>query len=379
MKERTKEEEERAKRYAGLRHRLILVNFSFSLVYMVVVLFSGLSADLAAAAVRIAGPGPGATAVYLIAFVVLTTLVFLPLSFYSDYTVEHRFELSNQTPGGWLTDEIKGLAVSLVIVIPLGIGGYRLLGLALAWWWVYAAFLWTGFGFILAYLAPVLIMPLFNKFIPLDDAELKEEIVELAERAKLKLSDILRTDMSRRTKKANAFFAGIGNTKRIVLGDTLLEEYTRSEILTVIGHEMGHWKLGHLWKNTAADIVGSLAGFYMANAFLDFGIGYFHLRGLDDIAGLPLIILAFMLLGLVAKPAANALSRRFERQADIFELRLVGQPQAAISTFKKLAAQNLADPSPSPLIVFLLYSHPPVAERIETAARFGEGDAQPLA
>lgn len=201
--------------------------------------------------------------------------MFLPLSFYSDYTVEHRFELSNQTPGGWLTDEVKGLAVSLVIVIPLGIGGYRLLGLALAWWWVYAAFLWTGFGFILAYLAPVLIMPLFNKFIPLDDAELKEEIVELAEHAKLKLSDILRTDMSRRTK--------------------------------------------------------------------------------------------------------NALSRRFERQADIFELRLVGQPQAAISTFKKLAAQNLADPSPSPLIVFLLYSHPPVAERIETAARFGEGDPHPLA
>jgi len=370
MDEQTTEEMERAKSYSRLRQLLSLADFVYLFVYLAFLLAAGVSAAMAALSNGLAGPGPAGKALYLIAFITLMTAATLPLSFYSGYTVEHRFGLSNQTVGGWLADEGKNLLISIVITVPLGLGAYWLLAHALDFWWLYAALMWTAFGFVLAYLGPVIIMPLFNKFEPIDSADLKHDILELAERARVRVTDVLRTDMSKRTKKANAFFAGLGNTKRIVLGDTLLLEYSRPEILTVIGHEMGHWKLGHLWKNTAARIVGTVGGFYLADRVLRAGAAYFHFSGLDDIAGLPLIILAFMALAVVGMPATNGLSRRFERQADEFELDIVRQPEAAISTFKKLARQNLADPSPHPVIVFLLYSHPPIAERIEMARAF---------
>ena len=138
----------------------------------------------------------------------------------------------------------------------------------------------------------------------------------------------------------------------------------------MIGHEMGHWKLGHLWKNTVFAIGSSLIGFYLANLFLKAGLDYFALRSIDDIAGLPVIILAFLLLGVVSMPVTNALSRRFEIEADVFELKLVRQPQATISTFEKLAEQNLSDPSPPPIIEFLLYSHPSTSKRIALANEY---------
>lgn len=370
MDAQSPEEIERAKRYSRLRQWLTLADYSYFFILLVIFLATGISAALAAFSAGLAGPGIAGQALYLVGFITLTTVATLPLGFYTGYTVEHRFGLSNETVSGWLADESKSLVISVAIMVPLGLGAYRLLAQALDFWWLYAALLWTAFGFVLAYLAPVIIMPLFNKFDPIDDVDLKQDILELAERARVRVSDVLRTDMSKRTKKANAFFAGLGNTKRIVLGDTLLAEYSRPEILTVIGHEMGHWKLGHLRKNTAAQIVGTLAGFYLADHFLRAGVAYFNFKGLDDIAGLPLIILAFMVLGVILMPAANGLSRRFERQADAFELRLVRQPEAAISTFEKLARQNLADPSPHPLIVFLLYSHPPIAERVAMARAY---------
>jgi STE24 endopeptidase len=361
---------EKAKRYARLNYWLILVNFAYTGAYLVVLLGTGLSAAGARLTVNIAGPGLAAQALYLAGFVILTTLVLMPLGFYRGYLIEHRFGLSNQTPGGWLSDEAKGLAVSAAIFTPLGLAAYRLLAEAGPYWWVWAAALWTLFGFILAYLAPVLIMPLFNKYEPIESELLRRAVLNLAAEAAVDISDVLRTDLSKRTKKANAFFAGMGNTKRIVLGDTLMDEFTQDEILTVVGHEMGHWKLGHLWKGTAGNIIGSLAGFYLADRFLMAGVAYLGLSGVDDIAGLPLIVLAFMVLGLFALPASNALSRRFERQADRFELELVDQPEATISTFNKLAQQNLADPSPHPIIVFLLYSHPPIAERVALAKAY---------
>lgn len=370
MNEPSPEEQEKAKRYARLNYRLVPVNFIYSLTYFIALLAGGVSSWLAATAVRFAGPGLAGQALFFGQFAVLTTLALLPLSFYRGYLVEHGFGLSNQTVAGWLGDEAKSLAISTVVFIPVGLAAYRLLAVVKDFWWLYAAVLWTAFGFVLAYLAPVVIMPLFNKFEPLASEQLKNNILGLAKAAGIKIRDVLGTDMSKRTKKANAYFAGIGNTRRIVLGDTLLENFSDEEILTVVGHEMGHWRLGHLWKGTAADVFGALTGFYLADKLLGWGSAYFKLGSIDNIAGLPLILLAFMLLGLVGMPASNALSRHFERRADEFELKLIGKPDAAVSTFEKLARQNLADPSPHPLIEFLLYSHPPTAKRIEAARRF---------
>ncbi len=370
MRESGATDKERAKLYAKLKYWLILVNLVYIFTYMIVIMISGASTSLADLATRTAGPGLGAKAAYLAGFVIITTIFLSPLNFFGGYLVEHRFGLSNQTISGWLADEIKGLAISLFIFIPMGLTAYWLLSETQTYWWLLAAFAYSAFSFILAYLAPVVIMPLFNKFEPLDSEPLKNDILELAREAGVKITDVLRTDMSKRTKKANAYFAGVGNTKRITLGDTLIENYTDQEILTVIGHEMGHWKLGHLWKNTVFAIGSSLIGFYLANLFLKAGLDYFALRSIDDIAGLPVIILAFLLLGVVSMPVTNALSRRFEIEADVFELKLVRQPQATISTFEKLAEQNLSDPSPPPIIEFLLYSHPSTSKRIALANEY---------
>lgn len=368
--EQSAEELERARRYAKLRYRLALLNFLYTFAYLTVFLLAGISTTMADSATDLLGRGVAANALYLAGFIIITTIALAPIDFYSGYLLEHRFGLSNQTVTGWLKDQTKSTLVSAVIFIPLGLAAYWLLSHATDYWWLWAAALWTSFSFVLAFLAPVLIMPLFNKFEPIDSDLLRENILALANKAQVQIESVMRTDMSKRTKKANAYFTGLGKTKRIVLGDTLLDNYTHPEILTVVGHEMGHWKLGHLWKNTAVNIIVFITGFYLADRLLRSSLTYIGARSLSDIAGLPLIILAFMAIGIIGLPILNALSRHFERQADRFELNLVRQPEATISTFQKLARQNLADPSPHPVIEFLLYSHPSIKKRIALAAEY---------
>lgn len=359
---------QKARQYQRFRYWLFLVNYLYSALFLVAFLFSGASLNLKMLVLR---PQIYLTnALYLLAFLVIMTVAFLPLSFFRGYVMEHLFGLSNQTLFAWLWDEVKGFLVSTIITVPLGVGAYLLLAEFQEFWWLYAAILWSAVSFILIYIAPVVISPLFNKFEPVKEESLRQQILSLAEKAGLKIRDVLRTDMSRQTKKANAYFTGIGNTKRIVLGDTLLDNYTQEEISSVVAHEMGHWKMGHLWKGTLLNIFGSLVGFYLADQVLRASFAYFRLSEIADIAGLPLMVLTFMGLAFLGTPAMNSLSRYFEHQADLFELRLAQNPEATISTFKKLAQQNLSDPSPSPIIEFLLYSHPSISKRIKLAEEY---------
>ena len=360
----------KAKRYANQRYLLTGLTSLYWLAFLLLFLAGGASAALKEAAFGIAGAGAGGQTLYLLGFIVITSVALLPLGYYQGYVIEHRFELSNQTTGGWLSDEAKTTALSAVIFIPLGLGAYYLLAQAGPYWWLYGAVSWTAFTFVLAYLAPVVIMPLFNKFEPVEEETLKNAILALAGRARVGISEVLKADMSRRTKKANAFFAGAGSTRRIVLGDTLLDYFENDEVLTVVGHEMGHWRLGHLTKNTLLGAVTALIGFFFADLTLRTLSGPMDLDGVADIAGLPLIILTFIVLGIAGMPLMNGVSRRFEREADTFELKLVGKPAAAISTFEKLAALNLADPDPHPLVEFWLFSHPSIKSRIATARTY---------
>lgn len=361
---------EQAKQYAKLRYVLTIVNFLYLAVYLLLFLASGASASLAQTAFEVTGSTTAGQALYILWFIVITGIVLMPLNFYEGYVIEHRFNLATQTIGGWLGDEAKTMGLSAVIFVPVGLFAYYLLSEAGPYWWLYGAIAWTGFNFFLAYLAPVVIMPLFNKFEPIDSQSLRNDILGLAQKAGVGVSEVLKTDMSRRTKKANAFFAGVGNTRRIVLGDTLIDHYTDDEILTVVGHEMGHWKLGHLTKNAIIGIAGAFIGFYAADLILRAGLKPLGLTGVGDIAGLPLIILTFMGLGFVGMPLLNSISRRFEREADTFELKLVGKPQATITTFEKMAEQNLADPDPHPLIEFALFSHPSIKSRVAEARQY---------
>jgi STE24 endopeptidase len=268
---------------------------------------------------------------------------------------------------GWLLDNLKELA----LVAVFGLGAVELLYWLLrtfpGWWWVLMAALAWVFGVALAQLAPVLIMPIFYKFRPLEDAELTGRLVALAERAGTRVRGVYVMDMSSRTTTANAMLAGLGRTRRIILGDTLLEGYTADEIETILAHELAHHVHNDLPKGLAAQAVLTFAGMWVASLVVAWGVEFYGLRGVDDVAGLPLFALAMLAFGLVTMPLGNYLSRQMERAADRYALRTTGKAPAFRSVMAKLATQNLSDAEPPAWVRFLFYSHPPISERIRLA------------
>ena len=295
--------------------------------------------------------------------------VTLPLDYYSGFVLPHRFDQSNQTFKDWIIDQLKGFAIG----IPLGLLLLELLYLALRvtgnLWWLWAAGGMLVFSVLLSNLAPILIMPIFNKFVPLDDehADLAERLLKLAEKANTKVRGVFKFDMSRRTKSANAALTGIGNTRRIVLGDTLIDEFTSDEIETVLAHELGH----HVHKDIpfliAFGTVTTTLGLYFASLVLNWAIGFFSFTGPADVAALPALGLILGVYGFVTMPLENAISRWRENMADDYALRSTGKIEAFASAFTRLANQNLGEVDPEKWVVFLFYSHPPLGERIEKA------------
>jgi len=363
------EKQEQAKRYARIHRRLWLVDALFSAFYLLAWLLLGWAQSLAAWLTTMTSN----QWLLVLGFVAVMGGIFylldLPLSYYSGFILPHRFGQSTQTFKGWAVDELKGLAVST----PLGLVVIELVYLALrltgGWWW-----LWTGIGMLLftvllANLAPVLIMPLFNKFIPLGDehAELAERLLQLAARANTKVRGVFKFDMSRRTKAANAALTGIGNTRRIVLGDTLIDEFSVDEIETVLAHELGH----HVHKDIPLMIgfgtLLTLGGLYLASLALNWTAGIFGFSGPADVAGLPALGLALGAFGLITQPVNNAFSRWREHLADEYALEITGKSAAFASAFTRLANQNLSEVDPEPWVVFMFLSHPPLGERIRLA------------
>jgi STE24 endopeptidase len=297
------------------------------------------------------------------------TLINLPLGYYSGFVLPHRFGQSNQTFKDWVIDQLKGLAVGA----PIGLILLELLYLALRaagnLWWLWAAIGMLIFSVLLSNLAPVLIMPLFNKYVPLGDEhkELADRLLDLARRADTKVRGVFKFDMSKRTKAANAALTGIGNTRRIVLGDTLINEFSTDEIETVLAHELGH----HVHRDIPILITfGALSttlSLYLASLALNWAIGYFGFTGPADIAAFPALGLIFGAYGLITMPIENAVSRWREAMADDYALQVTGKKEAFASAFTRLANQNLGEVDPEKWVIFLFYSHPPLGERIEKA------------
>ncbi|MDI3340026.1 MAG: M48 family metallopeptidase [Sphaerobacter sp.] len=364
----------RARAYNRTKERLYLLSVAASLVAGALVVFSGTAARIRTAVQRRAGwglPGEAATGA---TYALLTWLAGLPLSYLSGYVVEHRYGLSNQSRAAWLGEQAKGLGVGLTLQIPLVAAGYATIRRWPRAWWAIVSAASIPLTVLLAQLGPVLIMPLFNRYEPLKDRELAERLKALAARSGIAVADVLQTDMSRQTKKANAFFAGLGRTRRIVLGDTLLEQFTPEEIEVIVAHEIAHQAHRDLWRLIA---LGS--GFTVALSFLVDRLAratlrrYGHrigTRRLDDIATMPLLAWILSLAGLILGPVQNWYSRRIERRADRFALELTRDPAAFGSAMTRLAAVNLSDPQPPALVRYLLSSHPSIAERIEHARRY---------
>ncbi len=306
--------------------------------------------------------------IFTFTLLLLSFMIGLPFSIYSTFRVEARFGFNRTTVTTFVADIVKGLLLAVAIGTPV---------LALILWFFKNSgsygwlFCWIGlicFGIVLQFLAPVLIMPLFNKFTPLDDNQLKQKIEAYADRENFRLKGIFTMDGSKRSSKLNAFFTGFGRFRKIVFFDTLLNKLSNDEILAVLAHEMGHFKKRHIWKMVAASVLQTGLMFYLLSFFIN-NTGLFQAFRMEELsiyASLVFFAFIYSPLNTIISIFFNYLSRIHEFEADRYAAETTGKPETLIDGLKKLSRENLSNLTPHPLMVFFSYSHPPVLSRIRT-------------
>jgi STE24 endopeptidase len=308
--------------------------------------------------------------IYVVGLSLLNEIVSLPIAFYSGFILERRYGLSNQGIWGWLGDQVKSLALGLLLGSAAASLVYFFIRLYPTAWWLPAGLVFALLIVGLTNVAPVLLLPLFYRVKPLDREALRARLLALAERAGARVLGAYEWGLGEKTKKANAALAGLGATRRILVSDTMLAEYSDEEIEIVLAHELAHHVHGDIWKGLILESALILGGFLVAALALERSSAWLGLNGPADVAGLPLLLLAAGAVSLVMVPAANAWSRAYERSADRFALEMTRNPGAFISAMKRLGAQNLAEDHPSRLTRWLFHSHPTIKERIEAAEAF---------
>jgi STE24 endopeptidase len=366
-----------ARRYARVRRRLMLLELAGVAGYLLLWAFAGWARSLVPSLAALArGPLPWWLDLLLVAAAIAVPwgVLAAPLGYYSGFVLPHRYRLSTQSVRGWLIDQAKGTAVSAGLGAPLLIGLYATIRISPTTWWLWAAAIYTLVGAVLAALAPVLILPVFFKVQPIgpERADLRRRLLSLAQAAHTKVEGVFEIDMSRRTVAANAALTGIGRTRRILLGDTLLASFDDDEIETVLAHELGHHVHRDIPLSLLTETVLNFVAFYLVYLGLGGLAQASGLAGQADPAGLPIIALLLGAFGLVTMPLTNAFSRWRERLADEFALASTGKPAAFARAMTRLANQNLAEADPERWVVMLLYSHPPLSERIALAERAGD-------
>ncbi len=301
--------------------------------------------------------------IFLLGFA--ASILFFPVNFYSGFYLEHQYELSNQTFSKWIWENFKGSLVGGAIGIPLLLAFYFFLNLFGSIWWLPFAILMFIVSVVLAQIVPIVILPIFYKVSPLENEELKESIVRLAKDVGMRVENVFSFDMSKNTKKANAAFTGLGKTKRIILGDTLLDKFSNQEIETVIAHELGHYKYKHIVKNIFIGTVFSFITLYLIAILYETSLSWFGFESITKVAALPILSLWGMLIGLITTPIGNIISRKYEYQADKYAVKATENPETFKGTLNKLNEQNLGDEDPHPLVEWFFYSHPSIKNRVE--------------
>ncbi|MBI2890094.1 MAG: M48 family metallopeptidase [Nitrospirae bacterium] len=304
-----------------------------------------------------------------LALLVVLALIGLPFAFYRGYVMEHAYGFSRQSLGAWFEDFGKAWGVQLAIGLPLVVFALEMMRrYPMDWWWR-TGLIASGVMLLLVYLAPVVIEPLFFDFKRLDDRAWEEKMLGLAGRAGLSVEGVWVADASRRSTKKNAYFTGLGSTKRIVLFDTLVDGSRRGDVEGVLAHELGHWKHRHTLKGVVLGIVAVFITAYLAQLALPVALRVAGGGALTPgSAGLlPLLGLLVGLAGFFATPVENALSRRMEAQADAFAVRLAGDPATMVRMEEDLVRSNLSDPLPPAWIEWMYSSHPAPLKRIQAA------------
>lgn len=308
--------------------------------------------------------------IYVFTVGIFTSILFAPVNFYTGFYLEHKYKLSNQTFAKYIIENIKSILVGLVIGVPILLLFFFLLNQFGDLWWLIFATAMFLISVVLSQIFPILIMPIFYKIIPLDDEELKTRITKLAKGAGITVQNVFSFDMSKNTKKANAAFTGLGKTKRIILGDTLLNDYSKDEIETVIAHELGHYKHKHIVKNILFGTVTSFLTFFIISVLYKNSLSWFDFTSITKIAALPILSLWAMLVGLIQTPIGNILLRKYEYEADRYAIESTLKPQSFIKTLNKLTEQNLGDKTPHPFVEWFFYSHPSIKNRINSIENF---------
>ena len=360
--------EDKASRYHRLRRRASLLGTVGGIALLVLLVVSGGSAMVRDLASSLAGDSFLATvAIYVVLVFAAAELIELPLAYYLGVTLERRYDLSTQTTRGWWLDHLKAAGIGLGFAVFAAV----LVDLVIRWsperWWLIAALGFSAVMIVLAQLAPVVLLPIFYDFKPLDRPALRDRLVALANRAGAQVLGVFEWRLGDRTRKANAALTGIGRTRRILLSDTLLAGHSDDEIEVILAHELAHHVHHDIWIGLALETALMTLGFYLADVALARVVGQFGIAARWDPAALPILVLAGGVVSLALMPVANAVSRAHERRADRYALEMTRNVPAFMSAMKRLGAQNLAEEQPSRLVQVLFYTHPPISARLEAA------------
>ncbi len=365
--------------YSKFNNLWRFADFFIGIVLFSLILFTGLSAKLR----DIAGKARYKFFVwwlYFVLFIIVSFVISFPFDYYREFVVESNYGFMNQTFGEWFIDSLKALGLTALLgIIPVWLL-YFILERSRKWW------LWFSLGTIpllifLVVIAPVFISPMFNKFTPLENKELETKILSLASKAGIEGSDVFQVDGSRQSSKVNAYVTGLFGTKRIVLYDTIIKNFNNDEIMFVMGHEMGHYVMNHIWQGLALAVVVIMFSLWLTNRLIHRFIRRFQSKlgfsQLSDIASLPLALLFLSVISFVSQPISNSFSRYIEHQADIYGMEITGVPgEAAATAFDKLSAFNLSDPEPHPIIEFWFYDHPSLAKRMQFVRQYRQEPPQ---
>jgi STE24 endopeptidase len=358
-----------AKKYNNIKLGLGVFERIISLILIVMFIWLGFSLKFEKYLRNFSNNDYAILILFTIGIGVFTSILFWPLSYYTDFYLEHKYNLSNQTFGKWIWEGIKETLVGSAIGLPLLLLFFWLIRSFGMLWWLPFGIMMFVVSVVLAQIVPVIILPLFYKVTPIENEILKERILSLSKDAGLKVENIFKFDMSKNTKKANAAFTGLGRTKRILLGDTLLDNYSEDEIETVIAHELGHYKKKHIIKNIFISTISSFLIFFLIAQLHQLSLSWFGFTSIYQIASLPLIVVWGAVIGLMQQPITNWISRRFEYEADNYALTAINKKEAFIATLEKLTSQNLSDREPHPFVEWFFYSHPSIKKRVASLNR----------
>lgn len=386
-----KERQKKAREYARKRRQGMLLDMGIVAVSLIIVLLMGWDRSVrdlvrwmtqsgwAAHSLPflqwqpLTGWYPWQILVYFLLVIVCYRLITLPAQVYGSFVLPRRYGISIQTLSSWLSDLGKNFVLNLVLESVAVSLIYALLAVQPQWWWLWTALVMLFFSVVMANLAPVLIFPLFYKFKPLPEGELTQRLMKLAASANTRVQGVFTMQMSHKTTATNAALMGLGNTRRIVLGDTMTDRYSEDEIEVVLAHELGHHVHRDIWKMIISQAILTLGGLFLANLALHAVVeGQGRYQALTDPATLPFLFLLTAIFSLVVMPIGNIYSRHMEYQADEYALQLTQKIDAFKSAMRRLANQNLAEISPSPIVEFLFHSHPSVKRRLQHADTFAE-------